>query len=762
MRPLLRGNAPLAVILCRFSDVGTPNVPRSRFFEMVTEYGPNGLFEYWKENSGDTISMAGSDVFGWYTMQYSFVNDSLDPLHNPSDPTPRREVWMGEARRLAAADGVDLSGYHGLIVVINASGDSSNAGTDMVMNVWGPWGQSSWRWCNKCDGLTYAGGAALGPCAAGGNHDHTGSGNYAVALNDTTYPGQPNWRWCNKCQGLAFAGGASLGPCPAGGNHDHTGSGEYRLGVKGSVGHDGQDQWKWCNKCQSLAYAGNSSPGPCPAGGNHDHTGSGDYVLASVDSNLDLTFTAHETGHGYGLEHSWSANPDTEYGDPWDIMSAMRVRAFQRGPYVNNGPLLNAPKRHKVGWLPDARVVTYRQSSSIILGGITVTLNALDRLDGDGPLMARVLTADKIYTVEYRRPVGWDSGIGGDAVLIHELRSHYTAGQNNWRWCSKCQALFWAGWAICPAGDVHDHNDSGVYILNNTGSGDGQVQWKWCNKCQQITYAGSASPGFCAAGGNHDHRGSGDYRIASSGGGQSGWKWCRKCQALTYGGSARPGACPAGGDHNHNSSGDYTVPSAAGSPGQGSWCWCRKCQGMSFVGLAPCAAGGAHQWWTGSGDYGLASSSLAVKNGQAAWRWCRKCQQLAYTGGTAIGACSGGGNHDHAGSGEYMLATDASGMNGQANWRWCRKCQTLAFGGAATPGACPATGQHDFTGSGNYVLGNPGNDLVYLVGADRHVNDVFDDPARNVHIVVLATDATAGTARIQLGRPASIHRPPGL
>jgi subtilase family serine protease len=40
---------------------------------------------------------------------------------------------------------------------------------------------------------------------------------------------QANWRWCNKCQGLAFAGSTSLGLCPAGGNHDHTGSGNYVL-----------------------------------------------------------------------------------------------------------------------------------------------------------------------------------------------------------------------------------------------------------------------------------------------------------------------------------------------------------------------------------------------------------------------------------------------------------------------------------------------------------------------------------------------------
>ena len=38
---------------------------------------------------------------------------------------------------------------------------------------------------------------------------------------------QDNWRWCNKCQGLAYAGNLSLGACPAGGTHDHSGSGNY-------------------------------------------------------------------------------------------------------------------------------------------------------------------------------------------------------------------------------------------------------------------------------------------------------------------------------------------------------------------------------------------------------------------------------------------------------------------------------------------------------------------------------------------------------
>jgi rubrerythrin len=90
---------------------------------------------------------------------------------------------------------------------------------------------------------------------------------------------QANWRWCRKCQGLAFAGNPSPGACPAGGQHDHSGSGNYHLpkdygGLLLQLLHiSSQENWRWCNKCQGLAFAGNPSPGACPAGGQHDPRG---------------------------------------------------------------------------------------------------------------------------------------------------------------------------------------------------------------------------------------------------------------------------------------------------------------------------------------------------------------------------------------------------------------------------------------------------------------------------------------------------------
>ena len=48
---------------------------------------------------------------------------------------------------------------------------------------------------------------------------------------EETMTAQDNWRWCNKCQGLAFAGFPSQGACPAGGLHNHFLSGDYVLSL---------------------------------------------------------------------------------------------------------------------------------------------------------------------------------------------------------------------------------------------------------------------------------------------------------------------------------------------------------------------------------------------------------------------------------------------------------------------------------------------------------------------------------------------------
>ena len=147
--------------------------------------------------------------------------------------------------------------------------------------------QSDWRWCDKCQGLFFAGGNTLGACPAGGAHNDTGSGDYTLAQSGNGQSDskcQPDWRWCNRCQGLFFAGNNTLGACPAGGAHNDTGSGDYKLAMSGN----GQSDWRWCNRCQGLFFAGNNTLGACPAGGAHNDTGSGDYTLA-MSGNGELT-----------------------------------------------------------------------------------------------------------------------------------------------------------------------------------------------------------------------------------------------------------------------------------------------------------------------------------------------------------------------------------------------------------------------------------------------------------------------------------------
>jgi len=305
-----------------------------------------------------------------------------------------------------------------------------------------PLPQFKWQWCNQCQGLAYANGISAGPCPAGGTHNHVGSFNYFlphdVSGNNPAFQG--DWRWCNKCQGLAYAGNTSPGPCPAGGVHDHAGSFNYFLAFfstpPAGANAGFQFNWRWCNKCQGLAYAGKEFPGPCPAGGSHDHSGSYDYAL--IFSWLDL-----------------------------------------------------------------------------------------------GPSPA-------------------------------------TDTQDNWQWCNKCQVLAYAGNdspGACAGGGGHNHTGTYDYVLSYSPlvePSNYQGNWQWCTKCQALAYAGNASPGPCPAGGIHDHTGSYNYGVGNFGFGtgtlnrfqQGGWQWCNKCECLSWTVNAL-GPCPAGGAHDHSGSYNY-------------------------------------------------------------------------------------------------------------------------------------------------------------------------------------------------------------
>jgi hypothetical protein len=141
---------------------------------------------------------------------------------------------------------------------------------------------------------------------------------------------------------------------------------------------------------------------------------------------------------------------------------------------------------------------------------------------------------------------------------------------------------------------------------------DYQINWRWCNKCQGLFFGANTNQGVCPKGGAHSSIGSGNYGLAHGDGpGQAGWRWCMKCQGFWFAGNASPSICPAGSTHTSSGSGQYFAQPANGQ-GQSNWRWCRVCSGMFFAGngtrgVCPGNKLRGHDP-SGSGDYGLSKT----------------------------------------------------------------------------------------------------------------------------------------------------------
>lgn len=150
-----------------------------------------------------------------------------------------------------------------------------------------------------------------------------------------------------------------------------------------------------------------------------------------------------------------------------------------------------------------------------------------------------------------------------------------------------------------------------------------QADWRWCNKCQGLYYGPGQPASRCAAGGPHSRQadsGSGNYTLLHNAAPaidrQNGWRWCNRCQGLFYGPEVATSRCPAGSTHATpavSGSGNYTLfhnaPPDAGR--QRDWRYCSTCRGLFFgpsVDLSACPGGGTHRRpdQTGSGNYSIA------------------------------------------------------------------------------------------------------------------------------------------------------------
>jgi len=125
--------------------------------------------------------------------------------------------------------------------------------------------------------------------------------------------------------------------------------------------------------------------------------------------------------------------------------------------------------------------------------------------------------------------------------------------------------------------------------------------WRFCNKCQVLFYT-DARDNLCAAGGKHVPQGY-EFRIPFDGAetatAQRNWRTCKQCQAMFFNGYAQKGKCPVGGTHVADQTWRYVIPHSIGETAraQAHWRFCNKCFAMFFNGYSnkgSCAAGGVH------------------------------------------------------------------------------------------------------------------------------------------------------------------------
>lgn len=151
--------------------------------------------------------------------------------------------------------------------------------------------------------------------------------------------------------------------------------------------------------------------------------GGADGGVLAGPQDAEVTFLAHETGHVFGLEHSfdtsnriavpaWPSAPG-EYYDRQDIMSARNVDSDTGHRFSPRGPLLNVANLDRMGWLPAARVWHSMKKNSS--GSYEVDIVALEHPELGGYLAAQAGG----WIAEFRIPEGFDGGLTRPAVIFH-------------------------------------------------------------------------------------------------------------------------------------------------------------------------------------------------------------------------------------------------------------------------------------------------------------------------------------------------------
>ena len=130
-------------------------------------------------------------------------------------------------------------------------------------------------------------------------------------------------------------------------------------------------------------------------------------------------------------------------------------------------------------------------------------------------------------------------------------------GQRNWRFCHKCNTLFFDGdknKGTCPAGGAHEAKGFNFdFALCCEETPTKQANWRRCLRCQGLFFNGFKKKGPCSTGGNHQPDIHKNYFVNHSIPGnknlQPDWRFCDKCLVMFFNGFEQKGRCAAGGAH---------------------------------------------------------------------------------------------------------------------------------------------------------------------------------------------------------------------
>lgn len=146
----------------------------------------------------------------------------------------------------------------------------------------------------------------------------------------------------------------------------------------------------------------------------------------------DVSWAAHETGHAFGLNHSYdtalsgctSSPIPGEYCDPYDQMGYENSgNTFQTSQFGNSAPGLTAPNLIKLAYAQPTVLDPHNGTEDVGLLPLEQSPSVLEVLAGD--------VAGHYYTVEYRDPslgyasgTAWGQKLSGPGVVIHEVRTN--------------------------------------------------------------------------------------------------------------------------------------------------------------------------------------------------------------------------------------------------------------------------------------------------------------------------------------------------